>query len=152
MPKAGFSPRNAARAVVRSESEGGVRVSDIPNGKPRLDSLVVAREGEASVGICRFVSFNPTFSFKKLCRRILPAGLKSKHGNATLRIHSHLDKRLRSYASCELLMGGENDSFKLKAFFRSLLAFHEEGLYEVPYMPSTSFFFTMTWCIPRMWI
>lgn len=51
MPKAGFSPRSAARAAVRSESEGEVRVSDIPNGKPRLDSLTVAREGEASVGI-----------------------------------------------------------------------------------------------------
>ena len=31
-------------------------------------------------------------------------------------------------------MGGENDSLKAKAFFRSLLAFYEEGLYEVPYI------------------
>ena len=31
-------------------------------------------------------------------------------------------------------MGGENDLLKRKAFFRSLLAFHEEGLYEVPYI------------------
>jgi hypothetical protein len=31
-------------------------------------------------------------------------------------------------------MGGKNDSLKRKAFFRSLLAFHEEGLYEVPYI------------------
>lgn len=29
-------------------------------------------------------------------------------------------------------MEGENESLKPKAFFRSLLAFHEEGLYEVP--------------------
>jgi len=31
-------------------------------------------------------------------------------------------------------MGGKNDSLKPEAFFRSLLAFHEEGLYEVPYI------------------
>ena len=31
-------------------------------------------------------------------------------------------------------MGGENDLVKPKAFFRSLLAFHEEGLYEVPHI------------------
>lgn len=37
IPRAGFSPRSAARAEVRSESEGEVRVSDIPDGKPRLD-------------------------------------------------------------------------------------------------------------------
>ena len=49
-------------------------------------------------------------------------------------IRSRLDKYLYSYASRELLMGGENNSFKPKAFFRSLLAFHEEGLYEVPYI------------------
>lgn len=54
--------------------------------------------------------------------------------NATLHIHSHLDRRLRYYASCGLLMGGENDLVKPEAFFRSLLAFHEEGLYEVPYI------------------
>ena len=80
------------------------------------------------------LSIDPTFSFKKLCRRIHPASLKSTHDNVTLRIHSHLDRRLRSYASRELLMGGENDSLKPEAFFRSLLAFHEEGLYEVPYI------------------
>lgn len=96
------------------------------------------------------LSINPTFSFKKLCRRIRPAGLKSTHDNATLHIHSHLDKRLRSYASRELLMGGENDSLKLEAFFRSLLAFHGEGLYEVPYILWTPFFFTITWCVPRV--
>ena len=38
MPRTGFSPRTTARAAVRSESEGEVRVSDIPNRKPRLDS------------------------------------------------------------------------------------------------------------------
>ena len=31
-------------------------------------------------------------------------------------------------------MGGEIDLLKREAFFRSLLAFHEEGLYEVPYI------------------
>ena len=38
IPRAGFSPRRAARAAVRSESGGEVRVSDIPNGESRLDS------------------------------------------------------------------------------------------------------------------
>lgn len=31
-------------------------------------------------------------------------------------------------------MGGKNDLVEPKAFFRSLLAFHEQGLYEVPYI------------------
>jgi len=37
IPRTGFSPRSVAREVVRSESEGEVRVSDIPTGKHGLD-------------------------------------------------------------------------------------------------------------------
>ena len=43
-------------------------------------------------------------------------------------------------------MEGENNSFKPKAFFRSLLAFNEEGLYEAPYTHDV-ISFPVTQCI-----
>lgn len=89
------------------------------------------------------LSIHP-FRSKKLYRRVHPVGLEFTRANFTLHIHSRLDKRPRSYASCELLMEGENNSLKRKAFFRSHLAFHEEGLYEVPYIQSIAFLYCYT--------
>ena len=103
-------------AVARSESEGKVRATDIPSGKPRLDFSWQQLERTNECGNLLMPSLSTIQQvavFIQLAQRV----------HTTLRIRSHLDKRLRSYASYELLMRGEIDLLKREAFFRPLLAF-----------------------------
>ena len=90
-------------------------------------------EGGTSVGIYCSVSLSSTSSFRRLYRRIHLNFLEYARDNGTLYVYLHLDKRSRDMQAASCSFEGRTKRSN-EAFFRSLLAFYGEGLYEVPYI------------------